>query len=108
MLDLNILDYYHLREHVTLATQTLYGEGTDQARAWQEQMMGYVWNQGSLVMLDRLGNYLRRHPKGPRHQALADLRQYLGKRLDMTDYPSYRQMPATTAAVVRPNRSVEP
>ena len=91
MLEENILDYYHLKEHVTLAGQSLYGEGTTQARAWREEMMGYVWNQGSLVMLDRLASYLRRHPSGPKAEALKSLRDYVGKRVNMTDYPSYRQ-----------------
>jgi hypothetical protein len=54
-------------------------------------MMGHVWNQGSLVMLDRLSNYLRRHPRGPKHKALRSLRQYVAKRVNMTDYPTYRQ-----------------
>jgi hypothetical protein len=92
MLEENILDYYHLREHVTLAGQTLYGEGTLKARTWREDMMGYVWNQGSLVMLDRLAHYLRRHPGGPRAEALKSLREYVAKRVNMTDYPSYRQL----------------
>ena len=92
MLEYNILDYYHLREHVTLTGQTLYGEGTSQARAWREDMTGYVWNQGSLVMLDRLGNYLRVHQSGAKHETLVSLRDYVAKRVNMTDYPSYRQM----------------
>jgi len=91
MLDQNILDYYHLREHVTLAGQRLYGEGTRKAQVWREEMMGYVWDQGSLVMLDRLSGYLRRHPSGPKHEALRSLREYVAKRVNMTDYPSYRQ-----------------
>ena len=91
MLDENILDYYHLRDHVIAAGQVLYGEGTPQGRVWREEMMGYVWTQGSLVMLDRLGNYLRRHPSGPKSEALKSLREYVAKRVNMTDYPSYRQ-----------------
>jgi hypothetical protein len=55
-------------------------------------MMGYVWNQGSLVMLDHLANYLRRHPRGPKGAALKSLRAYVAKRVNMTDYPSYRQL----------------
>jgi len=47
-LDMHILDYYHLREHVIAASVVLYGEGSKQARDWVEDMMGYVWNQGSL------------------------------------------------------------
>jgi hypothetical protein len=92
MLDENILDYYHLRDQVIQAAHVLYGEGTGPAQAWRQEMMGYVWNQGSLVMLDRLGNYIRRHPSGPKGQALKSLRQYIAKRVNMTDYPSYRQV----------------
>lgn len=92
MLDEHILDYYHLREHVIAAGVVLYEEGSKQARDWVDDMMGYVWNQGSLVMLDRLRPYLQRHRKGPKHEALASLRDYVGKRIDMTDYPTFRQL----------------
>ena len=92
MLDENILDYYHLRDHVIKASYALYGEGTAKAIAWREEMMGYVWNQGSLVMLDKLGNYLRRHRKGEKYEALKSLREYVAKRVDMTDYPTFRQL----------------
>lgn len=92
MLDQNILDYFHLREHVVLAGQALYGQGSRESAAWREEMMGHIWEQGSLVMLDHLANYLRRHPRGPRHEALRSLREYVAKRVNMTDYPSYRQM----------------
>jgi hypothetical protein len=91
MLDENILDYYHLRDHVIGASHVLYGEGTAKAEAWRKEMMETVWNQGSLVMLDRLSNYLRRHRRGPKREALESLREYVGKRVNMTDYPSFRQ-----------------
>jgi hypothetical protein len=91
MLEEHILDYYHLREHVIQAGQVLYGEGTNKAEQWREEMMGCVWEQGSLVLLDRLGSYLRVHRSGPKHEALASLRDYLGKRVAMTDYPRFRQ-----------------
>jgi len=92
MLDENILDYYHLRDHVIAAARALYGEGTAKAKAWREEMMGVVWDQGSLVLLDRLGHYLRRHSEGSKHEALESLREYVGKRVAMTDYPSFRAM----------------
>jgi hypothetical protein len=91
MLDEHILDYYHLREHVVQTSQVLYGEGTPKAAQWREEMMGCVWEQGSLVLLDRLGSYLRRHPTGPKHKALETLRDYVRKRVAMTDYPTFRQ-----------------
>ena len=90
MLDENILDYYHLRDHMVATSHVLYGEGTAKAEAWRKEMMGVVWNQGSLVLLDRLGHYLRRH-RGGKRESLKSLREYIGKRVAMTDYPSYRQ-----------------
>jgi len=92
MLDENILDYYHLRSQVITASHVLYGEGTAKALGWREDMMGYVWNQGSLVMLDHLANYLRVHRSGPKAAALRSLREYVAKRVDMTDYPTFRQI----------------
>jgi hypothetical protein len=92
MLDEHILDYYHLREHVVEAGHVLYGEGTGRSQAWREDLMRYVWQQGSLVMLHRLEPYLRRHRGGPKHEALAALRDYVGKRVNMTDYPTFRQL----------------
>ena len=52
--------------------------------------MGSVWTRGSPVMLSRLGDYLRRHRDGPKREALASLREYVAKRVDMTDYPTFR------------------
>jgi hypothetical protein len=92
MLDEHILDYYHLREHVVQASQVLYGEGTKKAEEWRDDVMGWVWEQGSLVMLHRLGPYLGRHRGGPKHEALVSLRDYVSNRVAMTDYPAFRQL----------------
>jgi len=92
MLDEHILDYYYLQEHVVETSSVLYGEGTPKARNWREEMMGCVWEQGSLAMLHRLGPYLRRHRGGPKREALASLRDYIGKRVAMTDYPTFRTL----------------
>ena len=92
MLDQHILDYYHLREHVIQAGQMLYEQDPKKVESWREEMMGCVWEQGSLVLLDRLGSYLRRHRTGPKHEALASLRDFLRKRVVMTDYPTFRQL----------------
>jgi hypothetical protein len=92
MLDAHILDYYHLQEHVVQTSQVLYGEGTKKAEQWRQDLMACVWEQGSLVLLDRLGSYLRTHRSGPKHEALKSLRDYVGKRVAMTDYPTFRQL----------------
>lgn len=92
MVEDHILDYYHLREHVIGASQVLYGENTKKAKTWREDLMSYVWEQGSLAMLHRLEPYLRRHRSGPKREALESLRNYVGKRVAMTDYPTFRAM----------------
>ncbi len=92
MLAAHILDYYHLREHVVEVGQVLYGEGTKKAEQWREEMMGCVWEQGSLTLLDRLHSYQRVHHGGPKRKAVASLREYIGKRVSMTDYPTFRQL----------------
>jgi len=92
MLDEHILDYRHLRDHVVEASHVLYGEGTNQAVHWREEMRGCVWEHGSLVLLDRLGSYLRHHRTGVKQEALESLRDFLAKRVAMTDYPRFRQL----------------
>jgi hypothetical protein len=92
MLDEHILDYHHLRDHVVEASHVLYGEGTQKAVQWREEMMGCVWEHGSLVLLDRLGSYLRHYRTGVKHEALESLRDFVVKRVAMTDYPRFRQL----------------
>jgi hypothetical protein len=92
LLDAHLLDYYHLREHVVKASQVLYAQDDPRTQPWQEEMMSCVWEQGSLAFLDRLGSFLRRHRTGPKHKALQDLRDFVHKRVAMTDYPTFRQL----------------
>lgn len=61
MLDANILDWYHFKEHVVEASHAVYGESTPKAKDWQRKMLDAAWEQGSLVMLHRLAPYIRRH-----------------------------------------------
>ncbi len=89
MLDENILDFYHLREHVTGASQALFGEGSQEALLWKEKMMGVAKKQGSLVMLDHLGECLEELTDADKRKELENLREYIGKRIAMTDYPTF-------------------
>lgn len=90
MLDENILDYYHLQDHVRATGNILYGEGTPEAVAWRAKMMGAVWEHGSLVMLDRLRDESENIRSCTKKRALESLRQYIAKRINMTDYPTFR------------------
>jgi len=89
MLDENILDYYHFQEHVTTTGQVLFGEGSSEAAAWKKQMTQRAKKQGSLVMLDHLGRCAEDLTDPAKRQALDSLRDYVGKRIAMTDYPAF-------------------
>jgi len=89
MLDENILDYFHFREHITEASQVLFGEGNKETLAWKEEMLKIAKDQGSLVMLDHLGRDLEKLTDDEKKMELENLREYIGKRITMTDYPSF-------------------
>jgi hypothetical protein len=90
MLDENILDYYHFRDHVVKTSHALYGEGSQEAVSWRKAMMTVVWEQGSLVFLDRLSEQYKPLRSNPKRQAIKSLQKYVAARVEMTDYPAFR------------------
>ena len=90
MLDDNILDYYHLRDHVIKTGQILYGEGTEEAICWRQDMMSVAWEQGSLVFLDRLSGQYKTLRSPAKRQTIKSLQKYIATRVEMTDYPTFR------------------
>jgi len=91
MLDDNILDYYHFRDHVIKTSHALYGEGTNEAVSWRKEMMGVVWNHGSLVFLDRLSDQYKPLRSPAKRKAMKSLQKYVATRVEMTDYPAFRE-----------------
>lgn len=90
MLDENILDYYHFRDHVVRTSHILYGEGTEQSVIWRKEMMEIVWEHGSLVFLDRLSEIYKSLRSQPKRKAVKSLQKYVALRVEMTDYPAFR------------------
>lgn len=90
MLEANVLDYYHLREHVIVAGYAVFGEGTPAAAAWREEMMGLVLEQGPVRLLEALGELRRSQRSWPRRKALEKLQNYVAARVAMLDYPAWR------------------
>jgi len=89
MLAANVLDYYHLREHVIAASYRVFGENTPEATAWREAMMGVALESGPLALLDRLGALRRGLRSQRKRDALAKLRAYMAKRVAMLEYPTF-------------------
>ena len=52
-------------------------------------MMDVAKNQGSLAMLDCLGQCLEKLKDDEKQQELEKLREYVAKRISMTDYPAF-------------------
>ena len=90
MLDDNILDYYHFRDHVVKTSHVLFGEGTDESVSWREKMMAFAWEYGSLVFLDRLSEKYKSLRSKIKRRAVKSLQRYVASRVDMTDYPAFR------------------
>jgi hypothetical protein len=91
MLKENILDFYHFRDHLIKTGQLLFGEGTTAAAAWKDKMVAVGLEQGSLVLLDRLGDCLEATSEAEKQQAVKEVRGYIAKRVAMTDYPAFVQ-----------------
>ena len=88
MLDAMILDYYHFRDQTIACAKTLYGEGTDEAAQWRRTLCATLRESGPLGVVTELGRLAKPH-RGRKRQALHALQGYLGKRLEMLDYPRF-------------------
>lgn len=88
MLDAMILDYYHLRDQTIACAKTLYGEGTDEAREWRKALCATLRESGPIEAVTELG-LLAKARRGHKRQALLKLQGYIGKRLEMLDYPRF-------------------
>lgn len=91
MLDAMILDYYHLAEHVAKAARVCFGEGSEQALAWRKEVLGAVWEEGPAAMLVRITETRRLVRSPTKREELRKLEQYVAKRCDMLDYPTFRE-----------------
>jgi hypothetical protein len=88
MLDAMVLDYYHLREQTIGCAKTLLGEGTDAASEWRKALCTTMRQSGPMEALTQLGLLAKKH-RGRKRQALATLQGYIGKRVEMLDYPRF-------------------
>ncbi len=91
MLDARILDYFHLMEHVGAAALTLYGEGSEGASAWCAALSQAVCEEGAAGLLVTIHETRRAVRSRTKRQALKALEQYVVKRVEMLDYPAFRE-----------------
>jgi hypothetical protein len=85
-----ILDWYHLSENIHKAAREVFGEGSDEAKAWAKDRLSELWGgdrRETRVEVARLRKRLRARSK---REALRKLGVYLKHNVKRMDYPSYR------------------
>jgi len=90
MVQVRILDYFHLMEHVGAAAVACFGEGTEGAKTWRDAMAKAVNEEGGVGLLVKIHETQRTVRSPAKREALRKLEQYVAKRVEMLDYPSFR------------------
>jgi hypothetical protein len=87
-----ILDWYHLAEHVHKAARILWGEGTDAAKQWSKRLKDELWEGRGQSTLEFVRAELAKLRSQPKREALQELETYLEHNLGRIDYPRYRAL----------------
>jgi hypothetical protein len=85
-----ILDWYHLAEHVHKAAGAAFGEGSAGAKAWAEARKGELWQGRPGDALGAVERERARVRSPAKRAALGELRTYLENNRSRVDYPRYR------------------
>ena len=81
-----LLDIYHACEHLSACGQKLYGEGTDEARAWLDQARAALLASGWPALAERTGA-LRRVVRSPaKRRALDEVDGYFYRQREHLGY----------------------
>ena len=89
MVEVRILDYYHLLEHVGVAAVACFGAGTAETRRWVETAAQAVLEEGAAGLLVMVHQSRQTMRGTGRRRALKALEQYVGNHAEMLDYPRY-------------------
>lgn len=87
-----ILDWYHLSEHVHQAAALLYGEGSAAARRFSDWRLGELWEGRCSTTLRRMRELHKRLRSPAKREALRKLLVYLENNRRRIDYPRYRAL----------------
>jgi hypothetical protein len=87
-----ILDWYHLSEHVHQAATVLYGEGTEAAKHFNDQRLSELWEGRSGETLIQLALLRKQIRAAAKRDTLRQLMNYLEHNCSRIDYPRYRQL----------------
>lgn len=87
-----ILDWYHLAEHVHKAAKALWGEGTETAGQWSKRLKDELYQGRGNSALQLVRAELAKVRSPAKREALQELETYLEHNLGRIDYPRYRAL----------------
>jgi hypothetical protein len=87
-----ILDWYHLAEHVPKAAGALHGEGTEAATGWAKGLKDELWEGRAAQALGAVRAERAKARAPAKRAALHELETYLENNHSRMDYPRYRAL----------------
>lgn len=90
MVDVRILDYFHLMEHVGEAAVAAFGAARAETTAWIEATGKTALEEGAAGLLVTIRQTRQPLRSPAKREALAKLEQYVANHAEMLDYPRYR------------------
>jgi hypothetical protein len=87
-----ILDWYHLAEHVHRAAAAVFGEGRAAAQQWAAARKAELWEGRAEAALTAVQGEAARVRSPAKRQALQELRTYVENNRGRVDYPRYREL----------------
>lgn len=89
---IQILDWYHLSQHVHATAAVLYGEGTEDAKAFSSARLDELWNGRAGDTLAALKELRKTGRSTSKRESLRQLLTYLTNNRQRIDYPRYRAL----------------
>lgn len=89
---IQILDWYHLAEHVHASAAILFGEGSPEARRWSESRKTELWNGQVAKTLRHLRSFQKSMRAKSKRETLRQLIGYLENNRRRINYPRYRAL----------------
>jgi hypothetical protein len=87
-----ILDWYHLAEHVHKAGNAVWGEGSAAAQQWCQRLKDELWEGRGSSALQQVRAELAKTRSPTKREFLEELATYLEHNLGRIDYPRYRAL----------------
>lgn len=91
-MEVKILDFYHLSEHVHAARRVMFGEQNEAGKQWAEQLLHTVRHEGYEPFWSQLVEARTGVRSASKRSALDALMQYVAERRKLITYPRCDQM----------------